>query len=226
MTSHYSTREEESASPPVALPIALPLSPISLKPSSDPVVDFLQSLGLRPNDGSWSKDCEQWKVIPLTPSQLHQLEQLSSDPVLEGYFKFELQARFDLDRSGSCMLVRMAKAPHEFLISALSHEIKRQLEAIGNDQTTTMVLRENARGIKELRHTTLNLPGSQRSPDNSFQHASAVQPDVVLEVASSQHEKCLKKIAREYLATTAGRIHVVIGVKLYSGATKAAKISV
>ncbi|KAI9832087.1 MAG: hypothetical protein M1826_002416 [Phylliscum demangeonii] len=137
-----------------------------------------------------------------------------------------LAAWFDLDRSGSCMLVRMAKAPHEFLISALSHEIKRQLKAIGNDQTTTMVVRENARAIEELRNTTLNLPGSQRSPDNSFQHVSAVQPDVVLEVASSQHEKCLKKMAREYLATTAGRIHVVIGVKLYSGATKAAKISV
>ncbi|KAI9809363.1 MAG: hypothetical protein M1826_003941 [Phylliscum demangeonii] len=57
-------------------------------------------------------------------------------------------------------------------------------------------------------------------------NVSVAEDDVVLEVANSQNGKNLKKLAREYLATSAGLIHVVIGVNLDDGATKAAMISV
>ncbi|KAI9829272.1 MAG: hypothetical protein M1826_005736 [Phylliscum demangeonii] len=193
---------------------------------------------------SWSEHYRPWTVIRLTPPQLHQLEQLSNDPIQASRLEFELQARllspvvllksapelmvprFGLDRSKGRLIVRMATAPHEYLILALTREIERRLEAIGHDETTTMAVRENAQAIEGQLHPSFRLPASRRSPDRSFQHANAVYPDVVLDVANSQNGKKLKKLAREYLATSAGLIHVVIGVKLDYGATKPAMISV
>ncbi|KXS97234.1 hypothetical protein AC578_2837 [Pseudocercospora eumusae] len=146
--------------------------------------------------------------------------------------------RWDYDSDREIFVVRMPDAIHEVLIERIARailegkeELQRtwaQEEADGSEGGSDMRSRRmKTRAAAELqkvdstRNTAFTLPGEsdedrdqKRSPDASFAHQDAKYPSLILEVAYSQSDKSLKRLARDYIHLSGCHIACVVGVHL------------
>ncbi|KAG4024933.1 hypothetical protein MFRU_078g00040 [Monilinia fructicola] len=83
----------------------------------------------------------------------------------------------------------------------------------------------NHESENELNSSSKNNRIIFRQPDEQFQHKDALYPGVIFEVACSQNQKSLDKIAWDYIQYSNGDIKAVVGFELGYGKDMRARIS-
>lgn len=83
----------------------------------------------------------------------------------------------------------------------------------------------NHESENELNSSSKNNRIIFRQPNEQFQHKDALYPSVIFEVACSQNQKSLDKIAWDYIQYSNGDIKAVVGFELGYGKDMRARIS-
>ncbi|KAF7193090.1 hypothetical protein HII31_05577 [Pseudocercospora fuligena] len=182
-----------------------------------------------------------WQEFRLSRLDFQRLYQQHLDPDLSkagsGFAHWcAHKLRWDYDSDREIFVVRMPDAIHEVLIERIHRAIlegKEELQRTcaqdaslegGSDIRSRRMKRRAAAELQKVdstRNTAFTLPGEsdedrdqKRNPDASFAHQDAKYPSLILEVAYSQSDKSLKRLARDYIHLSNCHIACVVGVHL------------
>lgn len=113
---------------------------------------------------------------------------------------------------------------HESFGGSIAYEINKQLDTIRNGNGPAAKL---ARLIGCIESASMFLEdGARRDPDKQFAYLGTKYPGLVIEIAYSQTEKNLLRLADHYIVQSSGRIKMVIGIELDYKGTKSAKLMI
>lgn len=103
---------------------------------------------------------------------------------------------------------------HESLIATVETKVIESLYEFKRSSTERTA--KLAASIRSVRSGSVNLPRfSRKTPDGSFDHTDCPRyPSLVLEVAHSQRQLPLEKLAKDYIQKTKGAIRTVVGIKV------------
>ena len=142
-----------------------------------------------------------------------------------------MDTSFDWSPDTSTFVVRMPTTKHESFVEAVSTEIVSQLAKAGNQDNDVKVVTDRIESegsplIDLLYYDTERAKCPKRTPDKSFGPGNQF-PLVVIEVAYSQQQKKLPRIADEYICGSSGNIKVVLGFDIgYDDQSKKATTSI
>lgn len=117
----------------------------------------------------------------------------------------------------------MPTAVHELFIDSFEDIIKNCLKDIREEPSSAAA--KFAQKIRAARSTSIYFPvensttdtKSKHDPDASFWHMNAKYPGVIIEVAYSQQQKSLSRLAEDYLLDSDASVQVVVGLDIEYG---------
>ena len=103
---------------------------------------------------------------------------------------------------------------HENLVAATETKVIESLYEF--KRSSTVEIARVAVGIRSVRSGDVDLSRSTtKTPDSSFENVDCpIYPSLVLEVAHSQRQLPLEKLAKDYIQKTKGAIRTVVGIKV------------
>lgn len=122
----------------------------------------------------------------------------------------------------------MPTAIHELFIARIEDDILSQLKIIreGSGDAATFARKVQPARSTEIFFPVENAPVTKQSkhePDASFWHDDAQYPGVIIEVAYSQKEKKLDRLATDYIIDSDASVQVVIGLNIEYGRKESLK---
>lgn len=183
----------------------------------------------------YKHQAEQGDVQSLTFIPISQQEYSNARDEIERSFR-----RFDYEPRRGRIILRMPSPTHEFFINLFADAISDELKRIGGKdgaagEFASQILSGGSSRIyleddkddegdgddedKEEDDEDGNKPNTRRQPDAQFQHRKAAFPGVVVEVAYSQNEKRLRRLAKEYIYDSNGDIKAVVGISINYGSS-------
>lgn len=151
---------------------------------------------------------------------------------LEVQTLIDMNTSFDWSPDTSTFVVRMPTTKHESFAESVSTEIISQLAKAGNQDNDVKVVTDRIKShgspTIDLRYyDTKQAEYPKKTPDKSFGPGTNQFPLVVLEVAYSQPQKKLPRIADQYICSSNGNIKVVLGLDIeYNDKSKKATTSI
>lgn len=104
---------------------------------------------------------------------------------------------------------------HDRFLIVVEDDIRRQLGTIQNGSGKKA---EFAQKVRPARSTEIHFDtGSKSEPDASFWHKDARYPGVIVEVAYSQKQKRLGRLAENYILDSDANVRVVVGLDIEYG---------
>ncbi|KAF2844474.1 hypothetical protein T440DRAFT_473377 [Plenodomus tracheiphilus IPT5] len=168
---------------------------------------------------------EPLKEFQLVQGEYEQIERtLLQDDVLSGYVKNKI--RYDYDGDNCTLVVRMPTEIHERFIDAVEDDIRSQLKAIrsGSDRKARFAQKVRPARSTEIRFAANALSSkSKYEPDASFRHDDAQYPGVIIEVAYSQKESRLGRLADNYIIDSDANVQAVVCLDIEYGKRESRK---
>ncbi|KAK6951658.1 hypothetical protein Daesc_006181 [Daldinia eschscholtzii] len=154
----------------------------------------------------------------------------STDERFRDYFNQELRYDYGRYEKDKQFVIRMPSAYHECMAGSINSHITDWLKDVREKRSLYKgVICEDpetiniAKNIKPTLATRVDLSGNtddpagdNKDPDLSFRlkHPETIGPGLVVEVAWSQRDLNLPRIARSYIEKANGRVRTVIGINL------------
>lgn len=158
----------------------------------------------------------EWIELEITPSEYRRLVDDFEEDGLLGTFRHDYDPR-------SCLLVLrlMHSLIHEAFEFNLCKRIWTWLDQLQADHTQHNLVREaisninggghaNIRMMVDISTSSKEKSAATKSPDGQFAYLGYRHPPFTFEVAYSQPEKCLPRLAKQYYEDTNGDIKTVL----------------
>ncbi|KAI9651770.1 MAG: hypothetical protein M1829_002451 [Trizodia sp. TS-e1964] len=159
-------------------------------------------------------------VFGLSPHELREVQAALDRDGESGFF--EDKVHFDYFAREDRYILRMPSSTHESCIFKIILHLQALLAEYRNADSAAVrafVAKVEPAGSPDLKLSDTNddIDGARYNihcPDISYRHKQATWPGVIIEVAFSQKDKKLGRLADDYILGSDGNIHAVVGIML------------